>query len=236
MQNKFKGGANLYDFIDDVRTQISDDADFYTDTFILSAINSAIRLVAMEEDTYRLFKYKLQTELATINPDGKPAARWELDIPGTYVGKERFNVIRQDDCYTDITPCYVTPQEFFKCYRFPEQRNAGLPLNYTLEHIGDSSTLIFDRPLSELVAIDAVVYYIPRRITKDDENLPFGYAFSEPIAELVKIIINKEQTDFSNARARYEDYDKAITDIAQKLALISMNDEMVYVGSLADRG
>ena len=57
----WKGGANLREIIEDIRLQISDDADLYTDTFIVSAINSAIKLIALEEDARRLFRYKLQT-------------------------------------------------------------------------------------------------------------------------------------------------------------------------------
>ena len=37
----WKGGADLREIIEDIRLQISDDADLYTDTFIVSAINSA---------------------------------------------------------------------------------------------------------------------------------------------------------------------------------------------------
>ena len=76
MKNEWHGGALLSDIIDDVRIQISDDAELYTDTFIISAINSALKLIALEEDARRIFRYKLQTELATINKDGTPAARW----------------------------------------------------------------------------------------------------------------------------------------------------------------
>lgn len=45
----------------------------------------------------------------------------------------------------------------------------------------------------------------------------------------MKIVINKEQTDFANANSRYQDVDKQITDIANKLALQAMNGEPVFV-------
>ena len=44
MANTWQGGALMQNIFDDVRDQISDDADLYTDRFLLSAINSALRL------------------------------------------------------------------------------------------------------------------------------------------------------------------------------------------------
>ena len=63
-------GTPLQLIYDEVRTQLSDDADLYTDTFLLSAVNTALHLLAMEEDLQRLFKLKYSAELATLNADG----------------------------------------------------------------------------------------------------------------------------------------------------------------------
>ena len=229
MKKDWLGGAKLADIIDDVRTQISDSGKLYTDTFLISAINSAIKYISVNQYARRLFKYKLQTELATLNKDGKPAARWTLNIPGRYAGKERMNFITQTGCYEDITPCYKTPQEFFKCYKFPEMECPGDPCAYTMEHIGDSTTLIFDRPPKNIVAIDSVIYIVPRRVTDEDETIPLGDSYSESLVELVKIIINKEQTSFDQARMRYEDWDVHMENIVQAMALQAMNDEPIFV-------
>lgn len=225
----FVGGHPIQVLFDDVREQISDEGHLYTDSFLRSALNSAIHIIAMEQDCERLFKVKYQAELATINKDGTPAARWTLDTEGEVVGKERLNFVAQDECYEDITPCYKTPSEFFSCYKMPENNTPGIPCAYTIETIGNQNTIIFDRPLDRLVAIDAVFYIIPRYLTKDDKIAPFSSSFAEPFAELMKIVINKEQTDFASANARYQDYDKLVTDIANKLALQAMNGEPVYV-------
>lgn len=234
----FENGTPIQLIIDEVRTQISDDADLYTDTFLLSAINSAIHILALEEDLQRLFKLRYKAELATVNPDGKPAARWTLDIPGEVVGKEHLNFVEME-CYKDVTPCYVKPEEFYACYKFPEQNCPGLPCSYTLEHYNGKTTIIFDRPLDRLVGIDAMFYIIPAYIPKsrlEDETacIPVSSSFAEAITELVKAIINKEQTDFSSANARFQDYDKLVVDIANKLALQAMNDEPVFVNGFAD--
>lgn len=229
MRPEWKGGALLQDIIDDIRIQISDDAQLYTDTFLISAINSAIKIIALEEDARRIFKYKLQTELATLNADGTPAARWDLKIPGKYSGKDYFNLVKQDDCYTCLKPCYKTPREFFNCCAFPENEALGDPCSYTLEHMGDITTLIVDRPPADLIAIDAMIYLIPGRIRKGDKTLPIADAYSELLTELVKIIINKEQTSFDQARMRYEDYDKQITDVVQQIALVEMGDQMIVI-------
>ena len=225
----FVGGHPIKHIINEVRQQISDDAHMYTDTFLLSALNSAIHIVAMEQDCERIFKIKYQAELATVNADGTPAARWTIDTEGEIVGKERMNFVAQDECYTDVTPCFQTPREFFSCYKFPENNEPGLPCAYTIEQIGSQTTIIFDRPLDRLVAIDAVFYIIPRYLTPEDETAPFSSSYAETFAELMKIVINKEQTDFANANARYQDVDKQVTDIANKLALQAMNGEMVHV-------
>lgn len=231
----FTSGAKIQDLFTMVREQISDDAIMYTDTFLLSALNSALKLLAMEEDCQRLFKTKYQSELATINADGKPAARWKLTTPGEIVGKERMNFVTLDGtCYRDITPCYKTPKAFFSCFKIPEFECPGQPCAYTFEHINGETELIFDRPLGQLTAIEAVFYIIPRTITPDDIYIPISPSFIEAVAELVKIIINKEQTDFNVARSRYEDLDKHISDIAQKLAMQEMNDEPVFVNGFAD--
>ena len=229
MNDTWKGGALLQDIIDDVRGQISDDAHLYTDTFIISAINSALKIIALEEDARRIFRYKFQSELATLNADGTPAARWDLELPGKYMGKDYFNIIKQDECYTCLKPCYKSTKEFFRCCAFPENETPGDPCNYTLEHMGNLTTLILDRPPADLVAVDAMVYLIPRRVTKADKSLPIADAFSEALTELVKIIINKEQTSFDQARMRYEDYDRLITDIVQNIAMTEMNDELLIV-------
>lgn len=238
-------GVPIQLVIDEVRTQISDDADLYTDSFLLSAINSALHILAFEEDLQRLFKVRYKAELATINKDGKPAARWTLDIPGEVVGKERLSFIEME-CYKDITPCYQKPQDFFACYKFPEACCPGLPCAYTIEYINGKTTVIFDRPLDRLVAIDAVFYIVPEYISKTkweeakkehgDYYLPISQSFVEPVMELVKIIINKEQTDFSSANSRLQDYDKMVVDIANKLALQAMNDEPVFVNGFEDSG
>lgn len=239
------GGTPMQLIIDEVRTQISDDADLYTDSFLLSAINSAIHLLAYEEDLQRLFKLRYKAELATINKDGKPAARWTLDIPGEIVGKEHLNFIEME-CYKDITPCYKRPEDFYSCFRFPEQECPGLPCAYTIEHVAGKSTIIFDRPLDRLVAIDALFYFIPEYITSTmvkkakaeygDYYLPISQSFAEAVTELVKIIINKEQTDFSSANSRLQDYDKLVVDIANKLALQAMNDEPVFINGFENSG
>lgn len=225
----FIGGHPIAQIIEDVRVQISDDAHMYTDTFLRSALNSAIHLVALEQDCERIFKIKYQAEFATLNKDGTPAARWTLDTEGEIVGRERMNFISQGECYEDITPCYKTPQEFFSCYKFPENNEPGLPCAYTLEQIGSQTTLIFDRPPDRLVAIDAVFYIIPRYLTAADTVAPFSSSYAETFAELMKIVINKEQTDFANANARFQDVDKQISDIANKLALQAMAGEPVFV-------
>lgn len=231
-------GTPIQLIIDEVRTQISDDAKLYTDTFILSAINTAIHMLALEEDLQRLFKLRYQAELATVNKDGKPAARWTLDVPGEVIGKERFNCVEME-CYNDCTPCFKRPQDFFACYKFPEQNCPGLPCSYTIENYNGKTTIIFDRPLDRLCAIDAMFYIIPDYIPKsalDDPNyrIPISSSFTEAICELVKVIINKEQTDFSAANARLQDYDKLVVDIANKLALQAMNDEPVFIRGFAD--
>lgn len=229
-------GTPIQQIIDTVRIQLSDDAHLYTDTFLLSAINTAIHLLAIEEDLQRLFKLKYKAELATKDPEtGKPAARWTLDIPGEVVGKERLNFI-EFECYKDVTPCFKTPQEFFACYRFPEQNCPGLPCAYTMEHYNGKTTIIFDRPLDRLVGIDAMFYIIPRYLTKEDKLAPISPSFMDAVCELVKIIINEEQTDFSTASSRYQNYDKMVVDIANKLALQAMNDEPVFVNGWVDSG
>lgn len=234
MRNIWKGGANLEYLIEDIREQISDDAELYTDEFIVSAINSALKLMAKEEDLRRLFRFKLQTELASVNKDGTPAARWDLKLPGAYTGKDYFNIIREDECYECTKPCYKSPKDFFRCCTFPENVCPGDPCSYTLEHFGSITTLTFDRPPSGIYAVNASVYLIPQRITLEDETIPLGEEFTEPLKELVKIIINKEQTSFDQARMRYEDYDKVITDLAQLIALREMNDEVLIVNGALD--
>lgn len=234
MRNLWKGGAKLVDIIEDVREQISDDAQLYTNTFIISAINSALKILAHEEDLRRLFRYKLQTELATMNADGTPSARWDLQFPGTYMGKDYFNIVKEGNCYECVKPCFKTPKEFFRCCKFPENECPGDPCSYTLEHFGSVTTLVFDRPPNDIYGINASVYLIPQRITQEDETIPLADAFTEPLKELVKIIINKEQTSFDQARMRYEDYDKIVTDMAQLLALREMNDEPVFVTGALD--
>lgn len=237
-------GTPLQLIFDTVRTQLSDDADLYTDSFLLSAVNSALHLLAMEEDLQRLFKLKYSAELATVNADGKPAARWTLDIPGEVVGKERMNFMEME-CYKDVTPCYVRPEDFFGCYKFPEQNCPGLPCSYTIENYMGKTTIIFDRPLDRLVGIDAMFYIIPAYISKEDVEaaggaskyyLPISSSFAEAVVQLVTIIINKEQTDMSSASSRYQDYDKLVVDIANKLALQAMNDEPVFINGFADAG
>ena len=99
---------------------------------------------------------------------------------------------------------------------------------------GSITTLTFDRPPSGIYAVNASVYLIPQRITLEDETIPLGEEFTEPLKELVKIIINKEQTSFDQARMRYEDYDKVITDLAQLIALREMNDEILIVNGALD--
>lgn len=223
-----ENGTPISAIMDMVRTQISDDAELYTDSFLLSAINSAIHILAIEEDLQRLFKLKYVAELATINPDGKPAARWTLDIPGEVVGKEHLNFI-EFECYKDITPCYKQPKDFYACYKFPEKNCPGLPCAYTIENYNGLSTIIFDRPIDRLIGVDAMFYIIPRYLTKEDKMAPISPSFMEVLCEMVKVVINKEQTDFSTANARMQDYDKMVTDIANKLALQAMNDEPIFV-------
>jgi hypothetical protein len=229
MINRWQGGAKVQDIIDDVRTQISDVGELYTDTFLRNAISSCIKLIALREDGRPFFKFKLQTELATLNADGTRAARWDLPIPGKYSGKEYFNLIKMDECYTCLKPCYKTPDKFFKCCRFPEKECPGDPCNYTLEHFGNITTLVLDRPLADLVAIEAVIYIVPDRITAEDETIALADGYSEILCELVKIFINKEQTSFDEARSRYEDFDAAIEDAIQNMALVEMNDELIIV-------
>lgn len=231
---EWPGGDKLRTVIDDVRTQISDDGHLYTDTFLVSAINSAIKLIAWEEDARDFFKYHLQTELASINKDGTPAARWTFSLPGTYNGKKYMNFIDLKHCYGCLAPCYLPEERFFQCCAFPENECPGQPCTYTLEQMGDKTTLILDRPPSSLVAVDAMIYIIPQDITTKNETIPLGPAYREALTELVKIIINKEQDSFDQARMRYEDYDKHIRDIIQGMAMRRMEDQLIVVNGGLD--
>lgn len=231
---EWPGGDKLQTVINEVRTQISDDAELYTDTFIVSAINSAIKQIAWEEDARDFFKYHLQTELASINGDGTPAARWTFSMPGTYNGKVYLNFISLDGCYGCLTPCYEPEERFFRCCAFPENECPGKPCTYTLEQMGDKTTLIFDRPPDSLIAVDGMFYIVPQDITTQNEAVPLGPAYREALTELVKIIINKEQDSFDQARMRYEDYDKHMRDIIQGMALRRMQDQMIIVSGGLD--
>ena len=226
---EWEGGDSLPEVIRVVRSLISDDAHLYTDTFITDAINESIKLISWEEDAEKIFKCKLQTELATINADGTPAARWTLKIPGTYRGKEYFNFVSLDGCYSCLKPCYKKPEDFFRCCAFPENECPGEPCYYTIEQIGDNTTIIFDRPPNSLVGINALIYIVPQDVTPKNKTIPLARAYRTALTELVKIIINKEQDSFDQARMRYEDYDKHIRDIIQGMALTRMDNEAILL-------
>lgn len=221
-------GAKLQTILDDIRIQISDVGEMYDDEFLVSAINSSLKQLARKKGLRRLFKVQYQAQLATINADGKPAARWDLsDIH--LVGKERLNFISEDDCYTDLQLCYKTPKEFHRCYRMPELQQPGTPCFYTIEHIGDTSTIIFDRPPVHPVSMDAVFYVVPPRIKPGDEFVAIPEMYSDLLVEMVKIYINAEQTDMATANARWENLDQEIYETAQQLALQHMMDMPLIV-------
>ena len=140
-ERKIIKGTKLSDIIDNVRKQISDVGEMYDEDFFISVINSALPQLARKKGLRRMFKLRYQAQLATVNADGKPAARW--DIEGiTVVGKERLNFAVETDCYKDLGVCYKSPSSFFSCYRFPELECPGDPCSYTIETINGVSTII----------------------------------------------------------------------------------------------
>ena len=79
-----------------------------------------------------------------------------------------------------------------------------------------------------------MLYIIPRRLTLSDKTIPLADAYSELLTEMIKIIINKEQTSFDQARMRYEDFDALIVDVVQRMALIEMGDKILVVNGGLD--
>jgi len=218
--------CTVKEFINDVRLRVGDTSCEIEDVELIAYLNTALRRLAKEEDLTKLFERHRVFGLSEINSDGSTAAGWSLDrnnsslntCDGGVLDITSMRILKQGDgCIAEIKPCYVEYDEFFRCNPMPENNVPGDPGQYTLEEVGGTTRLLFDRPIGDPISVDIIYSTFHPRITSTSQELEFPYGYLDMLEEYVIILYKMEADKYDQSRALYEDLDKVIDDARQLL-------------------
>ena len=214
------------EFISEFRKLVGDSTCQIPATSIISWINTALRRLARSKGLDKLFTYHDTFELARINEDGTPAASWKLkglETEGVKLGmiidiKSILVLDGSGCCMESYHPCYMPLVWFRKEHPFPEKECPGIPCHFTINQMGPTTTITFDRPIPYPLQLDLIYSAFPPRVEKATDIVRVPYAYNDILLEAVRILYNQEAQDYSFARANYEDWDFFIAEARELLA------------------
>lgn len=210
---------DVRDFITEMRSRLGDTSASIPAMWIVSYLNTMLRRTARAEGLERLFERRDTFELATVNKDGTASAAWDLGNIGKIIDIRKMRVLKVNEGgVVELRPVFVEYDEFFDYSVLPEQQTPGDPNVFTIEQIGPSNRLLFDRPPQNLVAIDMLYSAFHERILTPDGKIYLDYNYLDYILDGVIILHKIETTDMSTARALYEDLDALLVDMKEQLA------------------
>ena len=146
------------EFITEFRRRIGDSTCDTPVNNIISWINTALRRLARSKGLDKLFTYHDTFELTRLNEDGTPAASWSLggDM-GMLIDIKSLLVLDHTGCCMDnVTPCYMPLEWFRKEHPFPEKEQMGIPCAFTINQMGSTTQVIFDRPIDSPLILDMI--------------------------------------------------------------------------------
>lgn len=214
------------DFITEFRRRVGDSTCQIPAKSIISWINTALRRLARSRGLDKLFTYHDTFELARLDADGTPAASWllkGLEDSGTKLGmiidiKSMLVLDGTGCCMADYHPCYMPLTWFRKEHPFPERECPGIPCSFTINQIGGATQILFDRPISKPLQLDLIYTAFPPRVATISDLVRVPYAYADILMEAVLLLYNQEASDYSFARANYEDWDFMVAEAREMLA------------------
>lgn len=114
--------------------------------------------------------------------------------------------------------CNLSNDEFYAKAGIVELNKPGLPCSYTIEHDGDETYLVFDRPLSVPMMVQYEVTGYPKPIESKDQKIEVSAIAENLIIALMRKLWYEESDDFafSGAIEMYLD-NKLILEAIQQL-------------------
>lgn len=210
---------DVKDFIKEFRDRMGDTSSSIPEPYIVSYVNTALRRLARTDGLEKLFNRHDTFELSTINADGTAAASWDLGRIGQLLDIPNIKMLcASGGKVHKVDPTFKEFDEFFQMCSLPEQNTPGDPNYYTVEQLGSTNKLVFNRPPSSLVALDMVYSAFHPRILNSAGTIEINYAYCDILTEYCIILHKIESTDMATARALYEDLDVLTTDLKELLA------------------
>lgn len=206
-------------FFADVRHRLGDTTKSIPTGSLISFTNTALRRMPRQRGLEKLYERKDTWELAYLNEDGTPSASWDLGNIGQIIDVTNLRVLKTvNGEVCQIKPRFMPYNEFTDQFVLPEQNTPGDPKYYTYEQLGSVTRLLFNRPPDDLIVLD-IKYnaYFPR-ITSIKDEIMLSYDYADLLEEFVIILQKEEATDFSQARAMWENYDLMTAETVELLA------------------
>lgn len=223
-------------FINNFRAYVGDTTRDIPVNEILSWINFGLNELAREPGLQRLFTFHDAYDLASINTDGQPAAKWQIsdDNIGDITDVMSLAILDSSGCeLCPHTPCYEDEMKFHQHHPFPEAQEPGEPCYFTISRLDGRSYIEFDRPIKDPTTVSMVYTAYPPEVWSEDDILMISRMATNPLLELVRISYFREASDDVRARATYEDYDKAVYEVKQQLAKrLSATGQRIFEGAL----
>lgn len=208
-------------FINNFRKYVGDTTHDIPTGSILSWINFGLNELAREPGLQRLFTFHDSYDLASINTDGRPAAKWQIsdDRLGDITDVMSISILDSKGCsLCPIIPCYEEEMSFHQHHPFPEKNDPGEPCYFTISRLDGRSYIEFDRPIKDPTTVSMVYTAYPPEVWDDKDILMVSRLATNHLLELVRISYFREASDDVRARATYEDFDKAVYEVKQQLA------------------
>ncbi len=182
-----------------------------------------MRALAGEPGLERLFIFHDQWDLTSINRSGRPASCWKIKGDCSQLGDitdiRSIALADSSGCsLCRVSPCFQDPDNFHANFPFPDTREPGEPCFYTIEDRDDNTYITFDKPINRPHVMSLVYTAYPPHVTKDDDILMLTSIGYNSMLYITRIGYFQEASDDNRARVTYEDYDKGIYEIKQRLA------------------
>lgn len=185
--------------------------------FVVTGLNKAFNELPSYPKLDKLFEKHYQVQLA-----GNNEYRWNLNqddfrkISNIPLLAFWDNSKAGNPCKMDI--CSLPNSKFYAKNGVVKLKKPGHPCEYTLEHEGDNTYLVFDRPLDRPLIVDYIVYGYPKNVEGVDEEIDLSAIAENLILEYLKYVHFQESDDFAFAGSIFDVIDnKLVPEALQQL-------------------
>lgn len=204
----------IKEFLDKFRSVVGDTTKDAPTEFLINTINWSFNELPNIPKLNKLFSARYVANLR------RGSYRWKINRDFRSINDINYMYFYTSKggkpCQHKV--CNLANDEFYAKAGIVELNKAGLPCSYTIEHDGDETYLVFDRPLDIPMMVQYEVTGYPKPIASPEEKREISAIAENLIIALMRKLWYEESDDFafSGAIEMYLD-NKLILEAIQQL-------------------